>query len=176
MKKIVLLAILAMTISLSSRAQANYDKGNFILSAGFGFGYYYAGGTSFQINGEYFFTDKLSIGPYLGFTRYTYRYRNPFVNYNYDYTFVDFGARGSYHFSELFGITNENLDIYGGASLGFVVSNYDGPGDGFDDPYGSTVRGGIHAGARYFFTPKFAAYGELGVGYAPLALGVTFKF
>src|SRR5687768_5725631 len=111
MKKFLLLAVLAMTISFSSMAQ--YDKGEFILNAGIGLGYYYAGGTTLQVNGEYFFTDKLSIGPYLGYTNYSYR----FAGAGWDYNFIDLGVRGSYHFSELFGINNENLDIYGGAFL-----------------------------------------------------------
>jgi hypothetical protein len=170
MKKIILLAVLAMTISFSSMAQ--YNKGNFILNAGIGLGYYFAGGVPLQLSGEYFFTDKLSIGPYLGFTTYKYRYFGD----GYTYTFIDFGARGSYHFSELFGITNENVDIYGGAFLGFLASSYSGPGDLDNNLYGSTLRAGIHAGARYYFSPKVAGYGELGYGLAPLSIGLTFKF
>lgn len=172
MKKIILLAVFATTISFSSVAQANYDKGNFILNAGIGLGYYFAGGIPLQLNGEYFFTDKLSIGPYLGVTSYRYRYFGD----GYTFTFIDFGARGSYHFSELFGITNDKVDVYGGAFLGFLASSYNGPGDLDNDPYGSTVRAGIHAGARYYFSPKVAGYGELGWGLAPLSLGLTFKF
>jgi hypothetical protein len=171
MKKLLLLASFICLFAVSSQAQ--YQKGDFILSAGVGLGYYYAGGTTLQLNGEYFVMDKLSIGGYFGYTTWNYG----FFGDDYKYNFIDFGVRGSYHFSELFGINNENLDIYGGAQLGYLVSSFSGPGGTtFNDVYGGGVRGGIHAGARYFFTPKFGAYGELGVGFTPLALGVTFKF
>jgi hypothetical protein len=172
MKKLLLLASFICLFAVSSQAQ--YQKGDFILSAGLGVGYYYAGGgASLLINGEYFVLDKLSVGGYFGYTSWNYGAGN-----DYKLNFIDFGARGSYHFSELFGITNENLDIYGGAQLGYLVSSWSGPGGSFldDAGYGGGVRAGIHAGARYFFTPKFGAYGEIGAGYSPLAFGVTFKF
>ena len=92
------------------------------------------------------------------------------------YTFIDIGVRGSYHFSELFEITNDKVDIYGGAFLGFLVSSYSGDAySGYNDPYGGGLRLGIHAGARYFFSEKVAGFGELGYGFAPLSLGLTFK-
>jgi hypothetical protein len=176
MKKLnafLVVGLIAFFASISSvQAQADYQKGDFLFNAGLGFGYYYAGGIPFMVNGEYAFTDKLTIGPYLGYTSYNYGY----FGYDFKYRFIDFGARGSYHFSELFGITNEKLDIYGGAFLGFTVSSYSGDSfSGYDDAYGSRVTGGLHAGARYYFTEKFGAYGELGYGLAPLALGITLK-
>lgn len=171
MKKLILLTVVSLTLSFSSQAQ--YDKGNFILNAGIGLGYYFAAGVPLQVSGEYFFTDKLSIGPYLGVTSWNRSYFGD----NYKYTFIDFGVRGSYHFNELIGITNDNVDIYGGAFLGYLAANYSGPGGSFyNDTYGSTLRAGIHAGARYYFAPKVAGYGELGYGIAPLSIGLTFKF
>lgn len=174
-KNLLFTLAIAMTLSLISlTSHAQLQKGDFLLNAGLGFGYYYAGGLSLNVNGEYSITDELAIGPYFAFTQYDYGYSG----YDYDYTFMDFGVRGSYHFSKLFKINVEELDIYGGAFLGFVVGNYDydGPGgNDYDDPYDGGIRGGIHAGARYFFSDKFAAYGEVGVGLSPLVLGVTFK-
>ena len=172
MKKLLLLSSFICFFAVS--AQAQYDKGDFILNAGLGFGYYYAGGTTLQISGEYFATDKFSIGGYFGYTAWNYGY----FGSKYKYNFIDFGARGSYHFSELIGVTNENLDIYGGGFLGYLVSSYSGPNGTFfnDDVYDGGLRVGIHAGARYFFSPKFGVYGELGVGYTPISLGATFKF
>jgi hypothetical protein len=172
MKKLILLTAVAVMITISSQAQ--YNKGNFILSTGIGLGYYYAGGVPLQVNGEYFFTDKLSIGPYLGVTTWNHRWAGD----RYNYTFIDVGVRGSYHFSELIGITEERLDIYGGAFLGYLASSFSGPNGGFydDNLYGSRVTAGIHAGARYYFAPRVAGYGELGYGLAPLSIGLTFKF
>jgi len=169
---LALTAILSVA-SIASQAQAQFQKGDLLLNAGLGIGYYYAEGLSLNINGEYSITDELGIGPYFAFTQYDHHY----AGYDYDYTFMDFGVRGSYHFSELFKINVKELDIYGGAFLGFVVGNYDydGPGNDYDDPYDGGIRAGIHAGARYFFSNKFAAYGEVGIGLSPLVLGVSFK-
>lgn len=172
MKKVYLIVLISMFGSIASQAQ--YKKGDFLLNLGIGLGYYYAGGVPLMASGEYAFTDKLTIGPYLGYTSWNYGY----FSYKYRYTFIDFGVRGSYHFSELFEITNKDLDIYGGAFLGYMASSFssDFGTSGYNDSYAGGVRAGIHAGVRYFFKPKFAGYGELGYGLAPLSLGITFKF
>ena len=60
--------------------------------------------------------------------------------------------------------------------LGYVASSYSSDYNGvYDDNYPGTVRGSLFGGARWYFSDKFAVNGELGVGYAPLILGVTFK-
>jgi hypothetical protein len=176
MKKLILLGTITLLVSFASKAQ--YQKGDFLLNAGIGLGYYYAGGVPLIVSGEYAFTDKLTIGPYLGYTSWN---NSVFAaSYKFRYTFIDFGVRGAYHFSELFGITNEKLDIYGGAFLGYVVSSYTYNGSSsfptYSDSYGGGVRTGIFAGARYYFAEKVAGYGELGYGISPLSIGLTFKF
>jgi hypothetical protein len=175
MKKLILLGTITLLVSFA--AQAQYKKGDFLLNAGIGLGYYYAGGTSLLVSGEYAFMDKLTIGPYLAYTNWNYSYG---FGYKFKYNFIDVGVRGAYHFSEMFGITNEKLDIYGGAFLGYVVSSYSQSGTSsfptYSDSYGGAVRTGIFAGARYYFAEKVAGYGELGYGISPLAIGVTFKF
>lgn len=174
--KFLCVIILVFSASFAS-GQARYDKGDFLLNAGIGLGYYYAGGVPLLVSGEWAVNDVFTVGPYLGYTSYSYRYGFFGSNYNYRYTFFDLGVRGSYHFSELFEIRDEKIDVYGGAFLGFVVSNYSGDDfSGYDDPYAGGLRLGIHVGARYFFSEKVAGYGELGYGIAPLSLGVTFKF
>lgn len=170
MKKLFLLATVSLLFSFASNAQQ--QKGNFLLNAGFGVGYYYAGGTTLMVSGEYSVTDNLGIGGYVGHTSWNRAYSV----YDYKYRFIDFGARASYHFNEIFGITNDKMDVYGGGFLGFLVSSYDGPGSGYVDAYDGGLRLGIHAGFRYYFAPRVAGYGELGAGYVPLSLGLTFKF
>jgi hypothetical protein len=171
MKKILLLVAFSTILAIQSQAQ--YDKGDFLLNVGVGAGYYYAGGVPLIVSAEWFVTDKISVGPYLGYTRWN----NRWTAYDYRYTFIDIGARGSYHFSELFGINNENMDVYGGVLLGFTASSYTGPNSTFyNDVYDNRVTIGPFAGFRYFFAPKVAGYGELGYGISPLAIGLTFKF
>ncbi len=178
MKKTVkFLCAVAMVLSATfASGQARYDKGDVLLNAGLGLGYYYAGGVPLLLSLEFAVNDVFTVGPYLGYTSYSYNYFNT-AGYRYRYTFFDLGVRGSYHFNEIFEITNEKVDIYGGAFLGYVVSSYSGDNiSGFSDPYASGLRLGIHAGARYFFSQKVAGYAELGYGIAPLSLGLTFKF
>jgi hypothetical protein len=180
MKKQTLIVALGAMLFLSlagfhASAQQG-EKGNLILNAGIGLGYYYAGGVSLNLNGEYYVTDQISVGGYFAYTRWDYDYG--FSQYDYSYNFIDIGARGSYHFAKLFKVNNKKFDPYAGAFLGFVSSSYsyDGPGGAsYNDPYDGGVRTGIFAGARYYFSNNFAGYGELGVGLSPIVLGVTFK-
>ncbi|MBP7174178.1 MAG: hypothetical protein KBA33_08960 [Cloacibacterium sp.] len=55
-------------------------------------------------------------------------------------------GRGNVHLNKILDLPAE-LDLYPGLSLGIL---------------GNTFGWGIHAGARYFFTPKFGAFLELG--------------
>lgn len=169
---LALLALIVASLSYQNASAQEIRQGDFLLNAGLGFGYYYAGGVTFNVNGEYSVTDDLGIGGYLGFTRWDRGY----AGYDYDYTFIDFGARASYHFARVFKVRNKKFDPYAGGILGFVTSSYDGPGNGYNDPYDGEVRIGVHAGARYYFTDNFAGYGEVGYGVSSLVLGVTFKF
>jgi hypothetical protein len=168
LSKFLCLVVLVFSASFAS-AQARYDKGDVLINAGIGLGYYYAGGVPLLLSAEFGVNDVITVGPYLGYTSYNWGFGS-----GYRLAFIDFGVRGSYHFSELFEIRNEKVDIYGGAFLGYVVSSYPSELQGYD-PYPGRFRLGIHAGVRYFFTEAVAGYGELGAGIAPLSLGLSFK-
>jgi hypothetical protein len=85
--------------------------------------------------------------------------------------------KSSYHFS-----TSDKLDPYVGAIIGYNIASvtaekpagYVGP-DLPEASAGGFIIGG-HLGARYMFTDKLGAFGELGYGIAYLQLGVTAKF
>lgn len=171
MKKILTIVFavgLVFSATLAS-AQARYDKGDVLLNLGLGLGYYYGnGGVPLIASAEFGVNEVITVGPYIAYTSRGYT--------GFRYTFIDFGVRGSYHFSELFEIDNEQLDIYGGANLGYAVSKFSYDNSFYNDNiYPGRVQFGLHAGARYFFSEKVAGYGELGFGLAPLALGLTFK-
>jgi hypothetical protein len=167
-------------------SQVKYDKGDILLNGGIGVGYYYGnGGLPIFVSGEYAITDAISVGPYLAYTSKSYS--NGYFGYSwkYRYTFIDFGARGAYHYGKHLNLRTDKLDLYGGVFLGYITAIYrvvDTPA-GFsssyynnNNAYASTVRAGVFAGARYYFTEQFAAMGEVGYGIAPLSLGVTFNF
>jgi hypothetical protein len=163
---------------IDSYAQFQYTQGDIIVNTGFGLGYWYASGSfgnfaaGLSANAEFScILDEIAIGPYVAVTRRSYDNGN----FDYDATFIDFGARGTYHFGKLLKVNNKNFDPYAGVFLGFVAvtDNYD---DTYAyDAYGGRVQGGVYGGARYYFSDTFAAFGEVGVGLYPLFLGVTFK-
>lgn len=173
MKKVFTVLGFVLLVSVAF-GQKEYGKGDVLLNLGIGAGHAYGGGLPIMASAEFALNDAISIGPYVGFTSWGYRS----FGYRWNYTFIDFGARGSYHFSKHIDMNTDKLDLYGGAMLGFVVSSYD---DGnnlvtYDDAYGSTIRFGILAGARWYFTDSFAANAEVGAaGVTPLLIGLTFK-
>ena len=180
MKKSYILSLvcaIALALSGTNAFAQKFEKGSVIINPGLGLGYWYAGSgfaVGFAANAEFSITDDIAIGPYIGFTHWTYDYAYA-GNNDISYNFIDFGARGSYHFGRLLKVKNDNFDPYAGAFLGFVTSSNNYDDNGYADPYDGAVRGGLYAGARYFFSDKFGVFGELGVGYYPVFLGVTFK-
>ena len=178
MKKSYILSLIFVMCLLFAHVDSfsqEFEKGDITISPGLGLGYYYGGSgfaVGFAANAEFSITDDIAIGPYFAFTRWDYGYGAG----NYSYTFIDFGARGSYHFGKLLKVNTDQFDPYAGAFLGFVNSSYSSDyGNAYDDPYNGGVRGGIYAGARWFFSDKFGAFGEVGVGLYPILIGVTFK-
>ncbi|SKC89365.1 outer membrane beta-barrel protein [Ohtaekwangia koreensis] len=178
---LVVISFLLLSFSQFS-VSAQVRKGDFLLSPNLGLGYYYAGSglaVTLGVNGEYAFTDEISGGGYIAYTRWTTDYGYQGNNYDYSYNFIDFGARASYHFAKLLRVSNKKFDPYAGAFLGFVTSSYSHDGNGvvgYDDNYGSDLRPGIFAGARYFFQPNIGVFGEVSIGLTPISGGVTFKF
>ncbi|KAA6439615.1 hypothetical protein FEM33_11390 [Dyadobacter flavalbus] len=177
MKKIFLMFFVAAFMSLASeKAFAQYEKGDKLLNVGIGLGTYGLFGSGIPINasGEYGFSDKISGGIYLAFVSTNY------LGGDWKYSYVYAGPRASYHFNELFNISNDKFDIYGGAGL--YVRNYSakwkGAGsylDNYKTSYTDIIPA-LHAGARYYFKPTFGGWAEVGYGASPLQLGVTFKF
>jgi hypothetical protein len=96
------------------------------------------------------------------------------------YKYIVIAARGSYHFLE----NNKNIDAYAGLGLGYdIVSS----SVTWSDPNAQRFFGGswsagasyfffdIHAGGRYYFSPKFAAMAEVGYGVGFLRVGLSYK-
>jgi hypothetical protein len=187
MKKLfAILFVFAFAAIIPFRSQAQmYDKGTITINPGIsfgtiGFGGYglYGTGAGFlpiTANVEYSINDKFAVGPYLGY------YSRRYVDY-WRYTVLSFGARGTFHASELINdaldanINTEKLDLYGTALLG--LETFTTRWETSVQPYGnySNVRLGIVLGARYMFTDNIGGFLELGrgaLGYS--TLGLTFK-
>ncbi|HTE30598.1 MAG TPA: hypothetical protein VK666_09525 [Chryseolinea sp.] len=169
-------ALLLLTISQCDVfAQEEIQKGDFILSPGLGFGYNFNGGITIGVNGEYAFSDEISGGGYAAFTHwggYNYYYGTSY--YSYDINYLDIGARASYHFGKLLKVPNKKFDPYAGAQIGFAIAMYDDAVG--SNPYDGGVRGGLYAGARWYFNEQVGVFGEVGFALCPIMLGATFKF
>lgn len=178
MKKIIF--TIAIALGLSASAQT-YDEGDNLLNIGIGLGSAFRTGTStlppFSVSFEHGFTDKISAGGILAYMGSKEEVSVFTTTYTFKYSYIIFGARGSYHF-----YNTDKLDAYGGAMLGYVVGNskveVDGP-SGFFTPQPASVGGvayGFHLGGRYYFSDKMGAFAELGYGLAILNVGITAKF
>ncbi len=181
MKKInVLLFALFSSLAIATQAQT-FNKGDKVLNIGIGLGSVYGlsgFGSSvppLSASFEVGITDKVGIGRFgvggiFGYS--SYKYNSGFTTSNFTSSHILIGARGLYHFD----LDVEKLDLYGGIMLGYNIVSYS---DSFGTSNlftGSGVVGGIFGGARYMFSEKIGAFGELGYSIAWLNLGLTVKF
>jgi hypothetical protein len=89
----------------------------------------------------------------------------------YSWKYIPIGVTANYHFK----VTEPKFDPFVGLGLGYQIITCDAPGL----PSGYCSNSAVYfigrAGARYFFSPKMAVYGDVGAGGATLNLGVMFK-
>ncbi|GAB3921593.1 outer membrane beta-barrel protein [Larkinella terrae] len=178
MKKLTLLTILAWLIAValmpSAKAQT-IEKGEKFLNAGVGLGTYTYRGLPIGASFEYTIKDNLSVGGSFDFARYGYNSGG----YKWNYTFLFFTARGSYHFGDILDISDSKFDPYAGISLGLRTSSYSdtyGSSRDYYSPYGNSLFLGLHLGSRYMFSEKIGGFAEIGYGVAVLRVGLTAKF
>ena len=115
----------------------------------------------------------ISLGGYVGFQGNKYRASSYTESWN--YTII--GVRSAYHYQ---GIQNDDLDLYGGLMLSYNYLNYkvrDHSGGVYNSglSYGSTAVFGLYLGARYYFSPNFGGFAELGYGVSYLNLGIALR-
>jgi len=152
----------------------SYNEGDLILQVGTSFGYYgygYVGSrTGFTLpltaSVEYGITENISVGPYLGFARWSYEY----TDYKYSWTFISLGGRGSFHylpyFNEIFesDLDESKYDFYLTLIAGIELRNYSTTYD--TDRYDNDVNVifGPVFGFKYYFNPSFSVFFEGGRG------------
>ncbi len=164
-----------------------FQKGDKVLNLGLGLGTsLYSGGlykttipplsASFEVGvKDDVGPGNIGVGGYLGIAGSKYEWSGYGYNYGYKYTYFVLGARGTYHLNMM----PEKLDVYGGIMPYFAIvssseyGTYSGTWGGAES---SHVGASIFAGARYYFTEKFAAMAELGYGVSYLNIGVALKF
>jgi len=177
MKKIALLLVAFLFVFVFRPAQAQVAKRDRYLNAGLGLGVYNAGGIPIGASLEVGLKDKISVGGFADYVRYGYRS----LGYKWNYNFIYFGGRASYHLGNLLkeiGMSEEDkFDPYAGVSIGIrTVSYNDHTGvEDYVNPYSTGIIMGLHLGTRYMLSDKIGGFGEVGYGVSALRLGLTVK-
>lgn len=171
-------ALLVPGIVSAQAAAKSFGMGSRIVSVGILTGGDYDGlgiGGAFEV-GVYEFTPSVSlgVGAFGGFVKGDANLTNGF---KYDITQVPIMAIGNVHLAVP---SQPKLDLYGGMSFGIVSTRFSYEGaapNGFDGDTDSDIGIGLQVGARYAFTPRVTAFGQLGANDIPLLFaGLTFKF
>ncbi len=174
-KRNYLIMVLVMFLANTTYAQV-FEKGTNAVNLGIGIGGNYgiwgSASASPNFNASY---EKgiwevggpgvISLGGFIGHK--SYRIKD--IDWKWNYTTI--GVRGAYHYN---GLDVENLDVYGGLMLGYLIYN----ATGYTGGSGGT---GFTAfvGGRYMFTDNLGVYAELGGGnynLSILSLGASIKF
>lgn len=191
MKKltVLLVAILLTISSLQIKAQSSqaYAKGDKVVQLGLSLGSFgsrylgYSGGFSVPLNAsaEFGIHDYISVGPFVGYNRWKYRYYDG----NYGWNFLAVGARGSFHYlpflNELLetSVDEDKFDFYATFLLGLNFISYrDGENSYYYGRY-TRLTLGPALGFRYKFNENFGAYAEAGRGSLGfLTLGASLHF
>lgn len=174
-KRVLALVVVLLLLSTGlAFGQNAYMKGNNLIHAGIGFGLAGLYGSStlppITVGYENGVDEKISVGGYVGFAGS----KETFFGGEWSYSYVIIAARGGYHFLE----NNDKLDAYAGATLGYnvVSSSATTTVSGFNfSASGSYLLFGFYGGARYYFSPQFAVYGEVGYGVGYFNLGIAYK-
>ena len=184
MKKLILLFV-AVVFSLSQMfaQESTFQKGDKVvnIAVGFGSGLYTGSGYttsvppisgSFEIGVKDGIIEKgsIGVGGIIAYGAHKWEYSG----WGWKYSNLIIGARGSFHYP-----LAKKLDTYTGLVLGYnlVTAKEFGTNPIYD--YNSQSSGlaySWYVGARYYFSEKFAALGELGVGISYLNLGIALKF
>lgn len=179
MRKILFIVCIVAAMTTAAQAQP-FQQGTNILQAGIGIGGNLGGlGTgrpAISVSYEKGVWDiggpgVVSLGGYIGNTGF--KYSSSGYSQSWNYTVV--GVRSAYHYN---GFTEApNLDVYGGAMLGYNVVSYKVTG-GYTGPnaYGSGLGLSLYIGGRYFFSENLGAFAELGYGVSTLNVGIAYKF
>ncbi|WP_297335212.1 hypothetical protein [Algoriphagus sp.] len=184
---LTLTILICVSTFLTGNAQ-NFDQSTQVLSAGVGIGSSLGGfDYSSQIPAISLMYEQgiapageigiISLGGYVGYKSFSYETNSSMIQSKSKWNYTIIGVRGALHFTQ---IQNEKLDIYAGLMASYNLLNYSyednsGFNTGSSGNFGNTAGLTIFGGARYYFNPNLAAFGELGYGVAFLNVGLAVK-
>lgn len=195
MKKLSLLFVAIFMVFTTAQSQGDaFSKGKSAINLGIGFGntlytgsYYSMGWPTISVSYEMGIVEipmgsslkgVIGVGGIAGFGGSKYDYSSGGYGYDVKTNYFVIAARGNYHF-----IFHDKFDPYAGIELGYYFgnsnvsygSNYPPGYPKYSDNSGG-FHGGVYAGARWYFTPAFAVFSEVGWGISVFTIGATFKF
>ncbi|MBL0343370.1 MAG: hypothetical protein IPP71_22420 [Bacteroidetes bacterium] len=191
MKRILLLILATALTTISAVAQktnTTFAKKDNVLGIGFGIGGVYGfSGFSSQSPAFGLQYDRgivelgmggvIGVGGFVGYKGFVNKIETGGDTYKGQWNVLIIGARGTFHY-DLFEV--KNLDTYAGTMIAFHVVNEkeDYPNNVFvtSTSHSNAAYASIFAGAKYYFSPQVAGFGELGYGVSWLTLGMAFKF
>lgn len=97
----------------------------------------------------------------------------PGVGTNFDLDWINIGVKANYYFDNIFGISDDAWDVYGGLNAGYSIYNGDNDKDNSSD-----LNLGLQVGGRWFWNDKWGVYVEIAggnvSGMSP-GIGITMK-
>ncbi|MGF1924709.1 MAG: hypothetical protein ACQUHE_11065 [Bacteroidia bacterium] len=169
--KILITSILVVLTTTTLLAQKNgaYSKEDKLLNIGIGVNSFYDGGIPLGASYEKGITDDISVGVNADYLS------NDYLSFKFTAIYV--GVRASYHFNNLLKIEKDNIDLYGGPTLGYRSFSWKDAAQNLGDNYGSGIYLGAYIGGKYYLNDKLGLFAELGsIGSTNARIGLAFKF
>lgn len=192
MKKLFTVLILFITIG-SAFSQPSFQKGDVLVSAGTAFIFYrnlenadtYRAGVTVPaiVNAELALNNIISMGPYAAFTHRKFKniqsIQNAEDDFVYNTYFYNVGLRTTLHIGpsleRLTGafLHTDEVDYYITTLVGYELRTYEKE----LYPNKEELTAGLNAGFRYYFSPVWGLFGEVGLGVVGVAtVGITGRF
>ena len=172
---VALLAVTAQAATAQARSTSSFGLGYTDIGAVIGLGGLNGASASFGGRFEHAVKALPDLGNGIlgiGVSADYYSWSSGFTGYSWSYKYIPIGVTANYHFK----LDEPKIDPFVGLGLGYNVISCSVTGTfNGDCGYSSGIYAIARAGARYFFSPKMAMYGDVGAGGAALNLGLGFK-
>lgn len=173
MRKIGLLLLLTVMITVGMNAQNVFDKGSLMFNAGIGVPDSYGAIPTINFSGEMGVIPTgdigvVSFGALAEFQLGRHEWYTGYYDTDNEY-FPRFyiGPRAAWHFT---GLNTDIFDVYGGVGFGFVI---EGKTDHYDSNF--TIDPDVFVGGRWMFSPGAGLFAEVGAtGLSAIRAGLTF--
>jgi hypothetical protein len=180
---LVIALIMAQLLIQPSASAQMFNKGDAVINLGVGLGSTYSlapgatGGIGLNASMEYGVYTLQKVGVFSAGGIFSWSHASAdYYGYNsLSWNEFYFGARAAFHLTML---EVDNLDVYGGVSLG--IRSHSEPvwvnNNHYDNHYVIDPFGGVFVGGRWYFTPGFGVFSELGYDVSWFKAGVSLRF